>query len=88
MSANPGPAERYVRAFTLQRQQRPDGWDDMDAAIVATLVDWHVECEMRPSSGPGSDCSDLMDVAIARLRGLMSGELTPAQVAEHVWSGA
>ena len=79
-----GPAEQYVRAFALARQQRDTGWTEMEQALVATLVDWRVDCDMRPSSGPGSDCSDLMDVALARLLGLESGELTPEQVLADV----
>jgi cell wall-associated NlpC family hydrolase len=39
---------------------------------------------MRPSSGPGSDCSDLMNTALARLLGLASGDLTPEQVLDSI----
>lgn len=81
-----GPAEQYVRDYSLARQQRSqtEGWDEMEQALVMTLVDWKVDCEMRPSSGPGSDCSDLMNTALARLLGLASGDLTPAQVLESI----
>jgi hypothetical protein len=79
-----GPAERYVRAYTLARQGRPDGWDLMEQALVMTLIDWKCDAEMRPSSGPGSDCSDLMNTALARLLGLASGDLTPEQVLDSI----
>jgi hypothetical protein len=75
-----GPAERYVRAFTLQRQESGRTWTEMEQALVMTLIDWKCDSEMRPSSGPGSDCSDLMDTALARLQGLARGDITPEQV--------
>ncbi len=77
-----GPAERYVRDFTLQRHGQ--GWSEMEQALVMTLIDWKVRSGMRPSFGEGSDCSDLMTTALARLTGLASGELTPSQVLESI----
>lgn len=79
-----GPAEQYVRDYSLARQARADGWNEMEQALVMTLVDWKVDSEMRPSFGPGSDCSDLMDTALSRLLGLASGELTPEQVLDSI----
>lgn len=78
-----GPAERYVRAYTLQRQQR-DGWTPLEQALVMTLVTWKVDSEMRPTWGEGSDCSDLMDAALARITGLMAGDLTPSDVLDSL----
>ena len=80
----PGPAERYVRDYTLARQSRTEGWTEMEQALVMTLIDWKVESEMRPTSGPGSDCSDLMDTALARITGLAKGDLTPTQVLDAI----
>jgi hypothetical protein len=79
-----GPAKRYVRGFTLARQQRTDGWNELEQAIVMTLIDWKVDSEMRPTFGEGSDCSDLMDVALARLVGLVRGHLTPNQILDAI----
>ena len=55
-------------------------WGPLEAALVATLADWKVECDARPASGRGSDCSDLMDVALTRIKGLCSGALDPEAV--------
>lgn len=79
-----GPSEKYVRAFTEQRQARADGWNELEQAIVGTLIGWKVECEMRPTSGDGSDCSDLMNVALGRLIGLIQGDLTAAQLLDDL----
>lgn len=79
-----GPAERYVRAYTLDRQRRAEGWTEMEQALVMTLIDWRVTSDMRPTFGEGSDCSDLMNTALARLLGLAGGELTPEQVLDAI----
>lgn len=79
-----GPAEQYVRDYTLARQTRAEGWTEMEQALVMTLIDWQVESEMRPKFGQGSDCSDLMNAALARLLGLARGELTPQQVLDSL----
>jgi hypothetical protein len=80
-----GPAERYVRGYTLARQARAEqGWTLMEQALVMTLIDWKCDSEMRPSSGEGSDCSDLMDIALGRLIGLARGRLTPEQVLDAI----
>lgn len=82
MTTKPGSAERYVRSYTLARQQRAEGWDELEQAIVMTLIEWKVASGMRPTFGEGSDCSDLMDVALGLLCGLVCGELTPRQILE------
>lgn len=79
-----GPAERYVRNYTIQRQSGRKAWNEMEQAIVMTLIDWRVSSDMRPSSGPGSDCSDLMDAALARIIGLIKRDLTPEQVLDEL----
>lgn len=64
------------------------GWTPMEQALVMTLIDWKCDSDMRPSSGEGSDCSDLMDAALARLLGLASGDLTPGQVLDSIEEGS
>lgn len=81
----PSKTRDYIHGYRLQRQQS-DGWTEMEQALVLTLVEWQTECSLRPSFGEGSDCSDLMDEALARLLGLASGELTPAQVLADVYT--
>lgn len=82
--STPGPAEQYVRDYALSRQERAEGWNPMEQALVMTLIDWKTETDMRPSFGEGSDCSDLMNTALARLLGLSSGDLTPDQVLNDI----
>lgn len=56
----------------------------MEQALFMVLVDWKCDSDFRPSHGPGSDCSDLMNIALGRLLGLAAGDLTPAQVLDAI----
>lgn len=74
--------DQYVEEFCATREGRT--WTHLEQAMVLTLIDWKVQSEARPPSGDGSDCSDLMNVALARLHGLATGALTPAQVLDAI----
>lgn len=81
-----GPAEQYVRRNAKYRQgvEHHDWSDPLTAALVMTLIDWKVESEARPSFGEGSDCSDLMSLALTRIKGMFSGELDPEDVLNEI----
>ncbi len=58
----------------------------LDSALVLTLVNWKVECDARPAHGEGSDCSDLMDEALTRIKGLCAGIFDPDEVMDEIES--
>lgn len=82
-----GPAEEYLRRAEAYRNGEGEhhSWENpVTAALVMTLIDWKVESDMRPSFGEGSDCSDLMDLALTRIKALCSGEVDPEVVADEI----
>lgn len=82
-----GPAEEYVRRVAAYRNgggEHHDWGDLLTGALVMTLIDWKVESEMRPTFGDGSDCSDLMDLALTRIKALCSGEVHPETVMDEI----
>lgn len=73
---------------TRPPHERHHPWGPLEAALVATFADWKVQSEARPAFGEGSDCSDLMDVALTRIKGLCSGALDPEDVMSEIEGGA
>ena len=61
-------------------------WGPLEAALVTVLADWKIQSDDRPAFGEGSDCSDLMDLALTRIKGLCSHALDPDDVMAKVES--
>jgi hypothetical protein len=77
-----------MRGIATQRNYRQHHpWEGLEAALVSTIIDWKIESDLRPSFGEGSDCSDLMDAALTRIKGLVLGELNPEAVMEQIENG-
>jgi hypothetical protein len=78
---------RRVAAYRNGAGEHHSWEDPLTGALVLTLIDWKVESELRPTFGDGSDCSDLMDIALTRIKALCSGEVAPATVVAEIEGG-
>lgn len=56
-------------------------WTAVEGAIVMSMIDWGISSKSRPL---GADCSDLMDIALTRIKGVMMGILDPESVMDEI----